>query len=293
MTDTTLHCLALRTVRHSDRRDILTAWSRERGRIAIAMPAGASREARRRRALSAPLALFEGEVMGDPSREIASMRDFCVSPGSPALQPSPLRAMIAAFIAEVLDHALRRTEADAPMSDYLFTGARILGAMPAQNLPMFAPVFLFGLLHFAGVAPDLDGYRRGAVFDLRDARFRSSAPLHSDYLEGDACRALMALSRVHYNTLLYSDNATPQSDDTPPHSGIALPDHNDTPGQHVVRTESPGQHFTRTESLGRPFRPALAARREILNRLIDYYNIHVCPLDTLKSLAVLQEMANF
>lgn len=254
---TTLHCLALRTVRHSDTRDILTAWSRERGRIAIAMPAGAGREARRRRALAAPLALFEGEVTGRPDRDIVSMRDFSAMPGSPALAATPLKAMVASFIAEVLDHVLRRNEADAPLSDFLFGSARVLAAMPAQALPMFAPTLMFGLLHHAGVAPDLDAYRRSAIFDLRDARFRTSPPLHGDYLEGEACRALMALSRVHYNKLL--------------------------------RALADGDI---TRSLGRPFFPGAAARREVLQRLIDYYGIHVCPLDTIKTLAVLREMAN-
>lgn len=254
--NTTLHCLALRTVRHSDSRSILTAWSREFGRIAIAMPAGSGREARRRRALAVPMGLFEGEVTGRLDRDIVNMRDFAVSPGSPALFPSPVRAMVAAFVAEVLDHALRRSEADEPMTDFLFASARALGALPAQALPMFAPVFLFGLLHFAGVEPDLSGYSPGAVFDMRDARFRTSAPVHGDYLEGDECRALMALARVHYKELC----------------GVA--------------------DAGRAASLARLFFPSAAVRREILARLIDYYSIHVCPLDGLRSLQVLQEMAN-
>ncbi len=38
--------LALRTIRHDDRTSILSAWTAERGRVAISMPAGNGREAR-------------------------------------------------------------------------------------------------------------------------------------------------------------------------------------------------------------------------------------------------------
>ncbi len=203
------------------------------------------------------MGLFEGEVTGRPDRDIVSMRDFSAGAGSPALTPSPLKEMVAAFAAEVLDSVLRRNEADIPLSGFLFTSARVLARLPAAALPMFAPVMMFGLLHHAGVVPDLDAYRRGAVFDMRDARFRTSHPLHGDYLEGDACRALMALARVHY--------------------------------KHLLRAvENPGISL----SLAKPFVPGAAVRRQILARIIDYYGIHVCPLDGLKTLPVLLELAN-
>ena len=61
-----LHCLALRTVRHDDRTSILSAWTAECGRVGISMPAGTGREAQRRRALTMPLAIFEGVVVSRP-----------------------------------------------------------------------------------------------------------------------------------------------------------------------------------------------------------------------------------
>lgn len=73
---TALHCIALRTVRHSDTKNIVSAWSRELGRVAFAFPAGSGREARRRRALTTPLALFEGQCELRPGREIHTIRDL-------------------------------------------------------------------------------------------------------------------------------------------------------------------------------------------------------------------------
>ncbi|MDE6153062.1 MAG: recombination protein O N-terminal domain-containing protein, partial [Muribaculaceae bacterium] len=51
---TTLDCIALRTVRHSDRHSILSAYTRQRGRMSFLIPAGNGREATRRRAMLMP-----------------------------------------------------------------------------------------------------------------------------------------------------------------------------------------------------------------------------------------------
>ena len=55
-----LRCVALRTIKYDDRRSIVSAWSEQLGRVSFIVPDGASREARRRRALLMPLSLFEG-----------------------------------------------------------------------------------------------------------------------------------------------------------------------------------------------------------------------------------------
>ncbi|MBP3537467.1 MAG: recombination protein O N-terminal domain-containing protein, partial [Muribaculaceae bacterium] len=72
---TPVHCIALRTVRLSDSRNLLSAWSREAGRITFAIPAGATREARRRKAMTSPLAFFEGIADIRDNRDIQTVRD--------------------------------------------------------------------------------------------------------------------------------------------------------------------------------------------------------------------------
>lgn len=193
-----LHCLALRATAVSDSKTLLSVWSREAGRLTLAFPAGGGREARRRKALSTPLALFEGCCDLRPGREVQSLRDFAPSAGSPALAPfSVVRGVLATFLGEVLDLLLRRCAPDSELSEYLFEGVRKFGALDsASALANFHIVFLYGLSRPLGIAPSLDGYARGAVFDLREACFRTTAPLHSDYLEADEARLLPLLSRL-------------------------------------------------------------------------------------------------
>ncbi len=45
----------------------------------------------------------------------------------------------------------------------------------------FHLVFMMRLSRFIGFFPNLDAYQAGACFDLRNATFTTTVPLHSDY----------------------------------------------------------------------------------------------------------------
>lgn len=196
---THLDCIALRMVKLNDSKNLLSAWSRQHGRITFAIPAGTGREARRRRALTAPLCTFEGECDIRPDRDILSIRDLRAMPGSLAFGSSPVKNCTAMFLAEVLDLLLKKTEVDKPLSEFLFTSIDTLAALiDPRAIASFHLLFLYKLTYFVGLGPELDGWRHGAIFDMRDACFRTTAPLHHDFLQGRECTALMALSRASY-----------------------------------------------------------------------------------------------
>ncbi|MDE6277809.1 MAG: DNA repair protein RecO C-terminal domain-containing protein [Muribaculaceae bacterium] len=204
---TPLHCIALRTVRHSDTRAILTAWSAERGRVAIALPDGKGREAARRRALTMPLAMFEGVAQLRPAQDILQLRDLRPSPGSPvAAAPGPARTMLHLFLAEVLDHLLRESAPEPLLADYLFSSLRILGSLSHPTaLANYHIVFLFRLARFLGVAPDMTvpaGSRpEQLIFDLRDARFRHSLPSHPLFYSGPEAKAVAILDIMNFQNM--------------------------------------------------------------------------------------------
>lgn len=192
---THVDCIALRTTRISDSKSLLSVWASGHGRLTFAIPAGATREARRRRALTTPLALFGGECDIRPDREILSVRDVQPLPGSMALSTDPLRQLVAMFLAEVLDLILRRCEPENNINGYLFSTAEELSQAPEGELDTFHIHFLYQLTYFLGIGPQLDDYTPGAVFDMREGRFRATAPLHADVLIGRECTVLRSLAR--------------------------------------------------------------------------------------------------
>ncbi|MDE5629152.1 MAG: DNA repair protein RecO C-terminal domain-containing protein [Muribaculaceae bacterium] len=193
-------CIALRTVKVSDRQDLLTVWSREAGRLSFTVPAGNSQAARRRRALTSPLAVFECVADIRPGRDIHTIRDLNAAPYSLALVPSPSKSLTAMFLAEVLDNLLRKTEPDSSLSRFIFTSLEIFSQLRARAAANFHIVFLLRLMHFAGIEPDMGDYYPGRVFDIREGRFLAARPLHGQFLDGDECRMLALMQRVDYFT---------------------------------------------------------------------------------------------
>lgn len=193
---TPIQCIALRTVRLNDSKNLLSAWSRQAGRVTFVIPAGAGREARRRRALTSPLSTFEGVCDLRSDRDVLSVRDVMPMPGSAAMNPSATGGMTAMFLAELLDTLLRKSAPDDGLSDFLFSAVELFAGMKGRDAANFHIVFLYALAHYLGIAPDTGEYFRNAVFDMREGRFSPSAPLHDDRLEGSEARMMILIART-------------------------------------------------------------------------------------------------
>lgn len=198
-----IRAVALRTIKYNDRNAILTAWSAEMGRIALLMPDTATRESRRRRALTMPLSIFEGEVDDRPNRDIHTIRDLRPGIVTTSLSADFSKAAIAMFIAECLDNMLR----DAAVGDALLwtliedtvtTLDRLEKPASIANVHLW---FLYRLCVIAGVEPDMGTYANGRLFDLCSGTFRVAAPGHSDIIEGSDTPTLYALSRLNARSL--------------------------------------------------------------------------------------------
>ena len=236
-----IECIALRTVRVNDSRNLLSVWSRCHGRLTLAMPSGKGRESKRRRALTGPLSLFEAVVDIRPDREVATVREMIPMATSPAMLLSPMRAAGATFLAETLDVILRRTEADDILSDFLFSAVAYYGECGGRAAANFHVSFLIHLAEFLGIAPDYGEARHGCLFDIKEGRFVRSAPLHGDYLSSVDSHALLAFGEIS----LY-------------HCGRIF----------IERFE----------------------RRRAIDIIFNYYDLHLCSLEGVKSLSILRQI---
>lgn len=209
----TLHLIALRTIRHNERHNIFTAYSLERGRVAFAVPAGCGKTASRMRALMMPLSLIECEAEVKPGAEVHRL----VNPRSLAplhsVSVNPVKNSLALFLAELLGAVLRDGPADESVWRYVAHGITQLDALPAPRLANFHLCFLAGLAGKLGIAPDATGYHSGMVFDMVDARFRHSPPLHTRFLAVDEAGVVATLMRLNYRNMHFwrMDRATRRS----------------------------------------------------------------------------------
>lgn len=196
----TLHIIPLRLTPHSDRTSILTAYSREMGRVGFAVTAGAGPGAARRRALLMPLNPVECVASGRPGRDLLTMREPRALMPLHSIMSSPSRTAQALFIAEVLERLLRQSESEPALFDFIIDAIGRLNdsAIASAN---FHLTFMVRLGLMLGIAPDVTDYRPGMLFDLLDGQFRLSAPLHGQYLSTADSAAAARLLRINWQNM--------------------------------------------------------------------------------------------
>ena len=195
-----LHCIALRTVKYNEKHSILSAYSLEMGRVSFLVPAGAGREAVRRRALLMPLAAFECVADIRPGREIYTMREPQATNVCHGIHSHPVKGAVSLFLAEVLTVVLRENQEDVSLFAFLQYAIGQLDTA-GDSVANFHICFLYRLGRFIGIEPDVSSYREGRVFDMLDGVFRATPPLHSNYLKQEAATAVAALSRMTFDNM--------------------------------------------------------------------------------------------
>lgn len=207
-----LNCIALKTVRYSDRNSILSVYTRQAGRMSLLVPAGTGRSASRLRALLMPLGRFDCVADIRPGRDIHSFRDVRPVVLPPAADP--LKASLAMFVTEMLNGLLREAQSDPHLFDYIDRSLRLLAAsgkvgamsgdgveypLTAGQLCNFHICFLMGLSRFLGIEPDWGSYREGCFFDLAGGVFVAAQPPHRHFLPPGEAAAAYQLSRMTFS----------------------------------------------------------------------------------------------
>lgn len=195
-----LHCVALRTTRYSDRYDILNIYSRDSGRLSLLIPAGAGKEARRIRALTQPLSLFSCVADFRPNKEILPMSQ-CTPLGTAGadISGNPMKTSVALFLAEVLSVLLRESTSDD--GTFLFIADSVERLARADDFANFHICFLYHIARHIGIAPDTSTFAQGRLFDLQNARFVETPPLHDNYLNRDESAIFHNLSRMTFDNM--------------------------------------------------------------------------------------------
>lgn len=185
--------MPLRVTPYSDNRAILSAYSREAGAVAFAVPM-------KRRGLFHPLAVLEVEASVTPGREVHTLREARPLLVLHTVMADPVRSALTMFLAETLQVILRQGEGDAGVFDFI---ADAMARLNDERTPTgnFHLTFLVRLASILGIAPDCGDYRPGRVFDMIDARFRESAPLHGKALDPAESAAAERLSRISWENM--------------------------------------------------------------------------------------------
>lgn len=178
----TLHCIALRTIAHSDSQYILSVWSAEAGLISVSIPAANTRAARRVRALTMPLSLFEAVSAAPQNRPVKRLKDYKPWRMTSLLSTDISRLITTEFLTDWLESVLRHAPQDSMFTDFLAEGIVILNLIPAADVMTAALWIMFRLTHFYGIEPDLSP--EGDYLSIPDGCIMRTAPANGIFFTG-------------------------------------------------------------------------------------------------------------
>lgn len=190
--------IVLDIVRHSDRHNIVTLFTRTQGRVSFLSAAGGGKSGRVRQSRLQPLAVIEGDYIFRGNAELQKLGSFSMHRVWSDIYFHPVKRLIAIFLSEFLNRLLRASMPDEALWDYIVGSLSLLDNMKS-GIADFHITFLASLLPFVGIQPDHTQYTKGSILDMLAGQFTDRVPSHRDYLQGNDAKLAAILCRVNFS----------------------------------------------------------------------------------------------
>lgn len=159
--------IVLGTVKHSDRHNVTSVYTREQGRLALLTPAGSTRAARQNAARLQPLSVFEAQVNISTTRELQLPTAITPVRIWRSIYYDPIKSTIVMFLSEFLNRLLREAHAEPSLWDYITDSIEFFDTLTKDSgMANFHISFMVGMTHLMGIHPDLGAYTAGTEFDM-------------------------------------------------------------------------------------------------------------------------------
>ena len=168
-------------VRHNDRHNIVSMFTRTRGRISFLSPAGGGKTGRMRNARLQLLSVVESDVNFRENRTLQTLGAVSSPTVWKDIYFNPVKGSIAMFISEFLNRYLREAAPEPSLWDYVYLSIANLDSRRGKYAN-FHLSFLIGFLQFAGITPDLHGLEKGDYFDMVSGTAVAERPSHGNFL---------------------------------------------------------------------------------------------------------------
>lgn len=205
--------IVLHSFKFGESRLIVDMFTREVGRLSFAVPIPKTSKGRLKKQYFQPMTLLEIECDVRQRTQLQKLKDAQLLTPYSSIPFSPDKLAISLFIAEFLYHALRSEQQDQLLFAYICGSMQWLDAA-TTGYANFHLTFLMRMSRFLGFYPNLalssnslspnpssKGEGNCQFFDLREARFCSTAPLHRDFLQPAEARMIQLLMRMDFPTM--------------------------------------------------------------------------------------------
>ena len=195
-----IHGIVLNVRKYNDRHNIVTLYTRERGRMSFISPTGSGKASNIRRARLQPLSVVETDLNYKPTAELQRLGSISPTEIWRNIYFHPVKSAISLFISEFLVKLLNASMSDPALYDFLIESFRLLDKLERGEND-FHIVFLISLLPFSGIQPDTTGYKEGYVFDYSAGAFVAEFEAKGPVVGGSDARFIPFISRLNFSNM--------------------------------------------------------------------------------------------
>lgn len=194
--------IVLSVLRYTDNQYICGVLTEQTGYRSFLVRRATSQRSAVRHVLFQPLAVLDLEwaERAGHSSTLLRPKTARLHTAYATLTARPEKMAIALYVADLLAHSLRSEPPQPLLFGYVRSALEWLDTAEG-GYANFHLVFAFRLSEFLGISPNMEQYREGKYFDLREGRFTGMRPLHDDFVSSDEAAKLPLLLRMDFSNM--------------------------------------------------------------------------------------------
>lgn len=192
--------IVLRHLKFGDSSLIVDLFTEHQGRLSFMVRIPKTQKGKLKKQLFQPMTVLEIAYDYRQRASMQHLRDARIAIPFVSIPINPVKMSLSLFLAEFLYYCTRDEQQNEPLYQYIENSISWLDAA-GQSYANFHLVFMMRLSRFIGFYPNLDDYVEGCYFDLRNASFDITAPLHPDFLQPVEAARINTLIRMNYETM--------------------------------------------------------------------------------------------
>ena len=222
-------------------------------------------------ALFQSLNLLDLEVYHREQASLQSIRDLHLAVPYQTIPFDIRKSSVALFINELLYKSIREEEPNPDLFGFLWNTCLALDSTQ-ESVSDFHIRFTVQLMHYLGIFPQLNYSSETPLFNMREGIFQAEAPGYPEYIDAKLSINFFALLKSNL-TLADPSPDTSQKMEAPPHG--SSPKREDPPPHPSPKSE--GSVILANQ------------RRELLEKILLYYQLHLPGFTGIKSHGILHE----
>lgn len=192
--------IVLRCVKHDDKSFIAHMFTASHGHVSFIINGSHGKRSGTSARLFQPLTFLAFQWDAKPKASLQRMKEARLLFIQQDTPYNPLKRSVAMLLAEFLANTLRDEAANPDLYLYIEHSFRWLD-MAEDSYANFHLVFLLKLARFLGIAPNIEAYSDGNLFDITNAHFIPHGITSSTIMPAHDAHLFFLLSKTTYETM--------------------------------------------------------------------------------------------